>query len=80
MLSLVSLAAVEAAPGSDGNDTDAEADDVDTPPLPRDAGMSVTRRARGIAGRCYGRRDAVAAVVPVAFVSSLRVGSWVRGV
>lgn len=58
-LSLVSLAAVE-APGSAGNDTDAEADDVDTPPLPRDAGMGVARRARAVAGRCNGRRDAVA--------------------
>lgn len=53
------VAAVE-APGNHGSDTDAEADDVDTPPLPRDAGMSEgeTRRARGVAGRCYGRRDA----------------------
>lgn len=76
-LSLVSLAAVE-APGSAGNDTDAEADDVDTPPLPRDAGMGVTRRARAVAGRCNGRRDAVTGscvVVAIAVGAARLVGT-----
>lgn len=43
--------AVAGAPGSDGSETDAEADDVDTPPMRRDGagGMSVTKADSGAA-------------------------------